>query len=517
MKKKKPIRPKNALSSLAILVLFLIAINFAVAQKSLYLDLTQDRVYTASEASRQILGQLKDPVTVTFYISKDLPADYINYKTQVQDLLGQYADLSQGKLQLRYETPGSDDQAVKGLEEKGIAQMQSQVVDKDKIEVKRFFFGAEIASGDKKEVLSSLPELGSLEYELVSAIHSVSKDPQDTPVVAFLGGHGEKEVDASELKKSYGVEKVIISTEEGKRGFSIADESAAATAAPAAEKKSVTPKTLVIAGPTAKLSEAELGVLDEFVSKGGKLVVLSERINPDFSQGFVSKSIDTNIGDFTKKYGIEINNDLVYDKSNMLITYSRQTAFGTIAMTNEYPFWVKAVREGFSDHPALSKVQSLTLLWASSLKIEDANGFTAEGLVRSSSDSVSVGETADINPGKDLKFTNGGRRTLAAMATSASGGEIVVVGDSDFVSPTFMQPIPDNETFFLNLVDSISSSVNLSSIRSKNINDRPLRELTEGERSYWKFFSVAGGTILLCAYGFMRISRRRKLSRANNQ
>jgi ABC-type uncharacterized transport system involved in gliding motility auxiliary subunit len=505
-------------------LVFLLAVNYLVAQKSLYLDLTQDKIYTASDASRNILGNLKSPVSVTFYISKDLPADYVNQKTQVQDLLGQYSDLGKGKLQIKYEEPGNDDKTVQDLAQKGIPQLQSQVVAKDKMEVKNFFFGAEITSGQgdsmKKEVMPSLPPLESFEYDFVSEIYSVSKDQKE--VVAFLGGHGEKEIDSSDLKKSYEVDKVLISTESASKGFYIDDGSsnsqqtsdASKPAAPA-EKKFINPKTVIIAGPTGKISAEEIAVLDDFVGKGGKVVVLSEKVNPDLQQGFVTKNIDSNMSDFTKKYGIEINSDLVYDRSNLPITYSKQTYFGMMQMSNDYPFWIKVVKEGFSDNPAFSKIQSLALLWSSSLSVGSNNDYDVKNLITSSSDGEAVSNNINISPDANLPFANAGKKTLAAISTAKSGsGQVIVIGDSDFVSPTFMQPIPDNETFFLNLVDSISSSANLSSIRSKNISARPLKDLSESDKNYWKFFAIGGGAILLCAYGFMRISKRKKLSRA---
>jgi ABC-2 type transport system permease protein len=513
---------KSGKNSILILLVFLLALNYLVAQKSLYLDLTQDKIYTASAVSKNILGSLRNPVTVTFYISKDLPADYVNYRTQVQDLLGQYSDLSRGKLLIKYVEPGSDDKTVQDLEQKGIQQLQSQVVEKDKIEVKRFFFGAEITYGEgdskKKEVLATVPALESFEYNFVSAINSVSKDQKE--VIAFLNGQGEKEINSSELKKSYEVDNVTISTDSAKKGFYITDSSSqdsstSSTNKPAAsqDKKSIIPKTLVIAGPQNKLSDAEIAVLNDFVANGGKVVVLAEKINPDFSQGFVTKNIENNISDFTKKYGIEINNDLVYDQSNLPISYGKQTSFGQIQMTSDYPFWVRTIKDGFSDDPALSKIQSITFLWASSLKITSGSEYDVKNLITSTSGAETKSDNIDISPEANLTFVNSSKKTLAAVSTVKNGsGQVIVIGDSDFVTPSFMQPIPDNEIFFMNLIDSISSSANLSSIRLKNISQRPLRETSEGEKNYWKFFVIFGSTIILGAYGFSRISKRRKIS-----
>ncbi len=96
---------------------------------------------------------------------------------------------------------------------------------------------------------------------------------------------------------------------------------------------------------------------------------------------------------------------------------------------------------------------------------------------------------------------------------NSKSGRILAIGDSYFVLLNFSKQISDNQTFFLNLVDSVSNTVNLSSIRAKNIADRPIKELNESEKNYWKFVSILGVALLINAYGFFRIMGRRKMNR----
>jgi len=74
---------KKSLSSTIILLVFLIAVNVLALQKPLYLDLTEEKIYTISEASKEILRNLDRDINVNLYISKDLPVDLINVKTQL--------------------------------------------------------------------------------------------------------------------------------------------------------------------------------------------------------------------------------------------------------------------------------------------------------------------------------------------------------------------------------------------------------------------------------------------------
>lgn len=509
---------KTPRGSMIIFLSFLLAVNFALSQVPAYVDLTEDRVYTASETSSDILRNLGKTVTVTFYISQDLPADPLLFKTQIQDILNQYEDLARGKLVVEYEEPDNESATVQELAGKGIPQLQSEVVEKDKIEVKNFFFGAIVSAGEgdgeKREVLASVTSLEDFEYSLMSAVYSVSKDDKET--VAFLKGHGEKDMTTDDLAKSYDIKNVNIAAEGDRKGFYIETEPAAQGAEDAkTEKIFVEPKTLVIAGPTGNLSEGEMAVLDDFIANGGRIVIMSEKINIDVEQGFMTKNIESNIGDFAKRYGIEINGDLVYDKSNSPISYTQQSYFGAFQMTRDYPFWVRAIKDNFSSHPSLAKIESLVFLWTSSLNIVGKDGYEVESLIDSTAAGESISGNITISPEANLSFLSGSRRTLAAISKAKGGeGQVIVIGDSDFASPAFMNPISDNEIFFTNLIDSISSSANLSLIRAKNISDRPIDNLADSDKNFWKFFAIFGGTIVLAAYGSMRIRKRRQKSRA---
>jgi len=115
-------------------------------------------------------------------------------------------------LKISYNEPENSPEKVQELAAKGIPQLQFNVVEKDKYEVKQGFFGVEIVSGEagseKREVIPMIQSIDNWEYDFVSAVYSVSREKKET--VAFLSGHGEKEVDPAELKKSYDAVNVKI-------------------------------------------------------------------------------------------------------------------------------------------------------------------------------------------------------------------------------------------------------------------------------------------------------------------
>ena len=68
-------------------------------------NLTSDGRYTLSEASKHTMEELEDPVTVTAYFTKDLPAPYSCNARYVKDLLAEYRAASDGKLRFEFIDP----------------------------------------------------------------------------------------------------------------------------------------------------------------------------------------------------------------------------------------------------------------------------------------------------------------------------------------------------------------------------------------------------------------------------
>lgn len=102
---------------LGILVAILLVVYFLSGHLNKWkLDLTQDRVYTVSPATKNILGNLKDKITVTYYSSAELPAGLQNLRRDTKDLFDEFYDLSGGKFQ--YSIVNPDDRAAEHAEER---------------------------------------------------------------------------------------------------------------------------------------------------------------------------------------------------------------------------------------------------------------------------------------------------------------------------------------------------------------------------------------------------------------
>lgn len=160
---------------LAVILFFALNIFAAGAFKGVSLDLTQGGLYTLSSGTRQILSEIKEPVTLRFYFSQRLgeqvPA-YASYAARVRELLERYANLAKGKLRLEIYNPepfsDAEDRAVGfGLQGVPVGNSNEQV-----------YFGlAGTNSTDDEETIPFFqPERERfLEYDVTKLVAALAK------------------------------------------------------------------------------------------------------------------------------------------------------------------------------------------------------------------------------------------------------------------------------------------------------------------------------------------------------
>ena len=95
---------------IALAVLFLGVVMLSnVGLRGVRMDLTQNRLYTLSPGSRQVLSELKEPINLNFYFSRDAAAKQsplmMPYASRVRELLEELAARAGGKINLRVIDP----------------------------------------------------------------------------------------------------------------------------------------------------------------------------------------------------------------------------------------------------------------------------------------------------------------------------------------------------------------------------------------------------------------------------
>ncbi len=148
---------------------------------TLYLrtDLTKNKVYTLSAASKHAVSALSEPLTIKVFFTSNLPAPYNTVERYVRDLLEEYAVA--GNRYFNYEfynvsaAGGAESQKNRELAENyGITPVQVRVIDQDQVKFQNALMGMVLIHGDIIETIPSITTTDGLEYRLTSAIRKMA-------------------------------------------------------------------------------------------------------------------------------------------------------------------------------------------------------------------------------------------------------------------------------------------------------------------------------------------------------
>ena len=513
-------------SVVGVIVAFVIVVlvNFIANRISLRADLTQDKLYTLSDGTKNILKGLDTNVDVRYYATQDskkLPQDLQGFMRKVEDLLVEFKKRSKRiKLTKLDPKPDSDDElaavqaGVQGVE------MQNGY---DKI-----YNGVEIQCLDRKVTLPFIApqQEQTLEYDLARAISEVVREKK--PVVGLMtdleiaGGQmnpmamqqGRGPTPAwyffQALQKDYEVRTLPLSTEK-------------------IDPKEIT--TLIVVHPQNITPQAEYAI-DQYVMGGGKLVAF---VDPDYTipqRGgnpmMAGGDHNSSLEKLFTAWGLTFSNQVVADRKFMW-TGGRQREPKMVFLTKDgvnsddvVTGSLKAILLGhpgaFSGSPAPGLTK--TTLFHSS----DQAQMVAAGFSPRAPDSVLQGFIPDQKEhdigirltGKfKTAFPDGKPKPEPSEddedeeeeeengPESEDGGEslkespettVALVGDVDFLYDAFYvepvqiggrllgyNPFANNGIFVQNLIEQMSGDQNLISVRSRAASRRRFTKIAEME------------------------------------
>jgi gliding motility-associatede transport system auxiliary component len=170
--------PRHTLawSSIALAVILLLSVNLFASStlRNAKADLTQQRLFTISKGTRDILKAIDEPISARLYFSKKLaeaaPA-YGRYFERVRALLQQYSDISGGRLEVAIFDP----EAFSDAEDKAVAAGLRGV--RLNPEGEAGYFG--LVATSSTDVDASIPFFTTdreafLEYDLTKLIYTLS-------------------------------------------------------------------------------------------------------------------------------------------------------------------------------------------------------------------------------------------------------------------------------------------------------------------------------------------------------
>lgn len=457
------------------------------------LDLTPGGQYSLSRATKDMLRQLPDLVTIKLFASSSLPPEIAFLKRDVDDLLGDYRNAGRGKVRLVVEDPTHDSAAARDAQSLQIPPVQFNVVGQGSLQVKEGYLGLVVQFANGTRQIPFIRKSDDLEYRLTSFIRELTRTTkpslgwiQAAPNAQTPTGNATFQVLREALDRSYDV-----------KDFTLAGD----TALPA------TMNVLVLTGTADTLPPAQLEPLKRFLARGGSVLVMAGGMTRA-PQGQMAMGRPVGFNALTRPLGVAIRSDMVYDvMANTQVGLPSQ--FGQIVLP--YPLWPRGISTKKSVINA--EVSSLLLPWTSSIDTTGAVKGTVTPLFVTSRVAGLMGPDVLLSPQQDFARTNTASRLLAVQVQPKTGGRLVVVGNGDFAGDHFAQNSPENVNFALNAVDWLAQDEALISIRSKDRSPPPLSFSSPTLRGLVKYGNVVGMPLLVALFGALRLARRRARTR----
>jgi ABC-type uncharacterized transport system involved in gliding motility auxiliary subunit len=496
------------------LILFL-AINLLAGAllTSTRLDLTEDRLFTLSDGTREVLAGIEEPIDLRLYYTEQLDAlgpYFSSHAERVEELLAAYRRLSGGKVRIERLDPApfspEEDLAVaEGLEGLPISDDGTLA-----------YFGLTGRnSTDDQEVIGYLaPERASfLEYDLTRMINDLARP--DKPVVAVLGdlplmgGQINSYQPWQVLQAMYQFFDVRFL---GGKQEAIEDDVA----------------VLMLAQPH-NVDPATLYAIDQFVMRGGRVLAFVDPLAEVMAAGGGMNPMANPEGDaiaalepLLAAWGVAIPGGKVIGDQNAA---QRVTARinGRQAVVDYLPWLAYGPEALAADDVVTGELRRLHLNSAGSIHAREGATTTIEPLLASSPSAMAIDAERirnDPDPAKLLAdFVPAGESfTLAARVTGPvrsaypdgppegveAEGEhlaeataplnLILIADADMLADAtwvraqdllgqqIVVPIANNGDLAVNALDNLSGSQGLISLRGRGLVDRPFEVVRAMER-----------------------------------
>ncbi|MFO7258032.1 MAG: Gldg family protein [Bacteroidota bacterium] len=480
-----------------LIIAIIVALNLLGSEFYFRLDLTDDKQYTLSRATRDILKNLEEPVTVKAYFSQNLPPDIARTRQDFQDLLVEYANRSDGQVLYEFINPNESDSKEQEATQNGIHPVLINMREKDQVRQQKAFLGATVYLGDEEEVIPFIRPGAAMEYALTTAIKKLAVS--EKPRIGFIQGHGEPALHemgqvTEQLRVMY--EPVTINLDDS---LGIPDDI----------------KTLALVRPRDSIPQKHFALLDTFLENGGRLLVAVNAVEGDFRSMYGYAS-NTGLVPWLKDKGVEVLQNFVVDASCGSVSVPQQLGFFTIQASISFPY--VPVIATFANHPITSGLEGVMLEFASELRSAGDSSVVYTPLALSSelSSTLPAPQFFDVN--RQWSENDFARENIVVAAALESTAELdpfrmVVVGDGDFPvngpPQQSRQLQPDNVNLFVNAIDWLSDDTGLIALRTRGAVSRPIREMDESTRSLLKYTNFLLPVLLAVGYGVVRSQRNR--------
>lgn len=382
-------------------------------------DLTQEKRFSLSNSTKELLENLDSTVTIQVFLTGDLSSDYRKLSLATEELLDEFKDYAGGNLHIKFEKPGDDvtEDTAKmilfdSLQRMGVVFEPKNIAADENTDIAdRFVIPSALVSyGNRKpfvidlrssktvfkpyDVINQNPEEdieatrnaaeALLEFKFANAIDKLTRT--EIPVVAYLVGNGQPiDFRINDLGESLRNE-YRLGVFDLKSGYPDASQIGA----------------LIIVKPNMPFTDEDKLKLDQYVMHGGKIIWFIDKLYAEYDslmrsqQDFVAFDRNLNLDDLLFRYGVRINGDLLQDlNSSKIPLVIGQNADGSPRMQRVpwpyYPFL-----SGTSDNPISKNLDRVLPIFPSTIDTVRANGIKKTILLTSDTTSRTLASPALI-------------------------------------------------------------------------------------------------------------------------
>ena len=551
---------------LPIVIAMLVLINWLASLYHTRLDFTDEKRFTLSKPTKKILKNLDDVVQVDIFLKGEFPSGFKKLASSTGEVLNELKEISGNKLQYNFVSPDDeiegttvkwgDTLSALGLypinlkSQLKAGEQQQLVFPVALVHYKEGVLPVNLYSGNKTFISPS--ELNSaealMEFKFADAINKLSQT--EKPMIAYSSGNGEPQD-----VRSYDLAENILNPDYNLKQFNLKINALIPD----------TFKLLMIVKPTQPFTDEEKLKIDQFVMRGGKLLLFEDKLEAELdslkSMNNQIVAFDRNLGldDLLFKYGARINPDLVMDLQCDFLPF---VVNGSEQM--EYLHWnYFPLFETKSNHLINKNLGLVAGKFVNSIDTVEAEGIKKTILLSSSPNSRTIATPAlisgkeNINAAEDEKYKKANipvavllegkfkslfsNRLSKAMNDSLTkygaifqqqaltDNKIIVVADGDMVLNAVQknEPLPmgmnpytygsqyqyqfANKEFLQNCLDYLINPSGLAEAKAKDYTLRLLdtKKITE-QKTTWQLINIAVPVLLVFLFAIIYQWRRKR-------
>ena len=502
---------KRLLSGSGILLAAVLAVALITIGNNLFtgvrLDLTENKLFTLSPGSINIITGLDEPISLDFYVSRKTMADFpqlVNYANRVRDLLEEYAAKSGGNIELSVIEPEpfseEEDQAVaSGLN--GIAVNAAG---------DRAYLGlVGVNSTDDEATIPffQASREDALEYDITKLIYNLA-NPEKRVIGVMTGltlfgdpaqGIREHWAIIDVMEEFFEVRNIGADTD-------YIDEDV---------------DVLMVVHPK-NFTEQALFAIDQYLLRGGHAMLFvdplaeGDNAEPDPANPYVMPDMSSNLNIMLEGWGLEVGANEIAADINLAMRVQTQGARGP--QESNYLPWLRLEADNLDRQDfSTSELNLIHMGTAGVIDLKEDANIEFAPLIRTTADSMRMQRDLIFfqrDPNVMLSNFESGNTPLV-LAARISGTvpsaypegvliedeeeeavpveeivkegrvDVVLVGDTDILADHFWmrtqnffgvqipQSIANNGDFVVNTLENLAGSTDLISLRSRGEFSRP--------------------------------------------